>query len=275
MSKDSLGISSRAKNMHIVVIGEKCDDIFVYGKVPRLNPEAPSPVFISEQKEEKVGMAANVYSNLRDMFIVADNDTEISLISQDVPITKTRYVEAQHNYILLRTDEEKNIDHIELSEDLLSIIQEADIVVISDYDKGFLNSKDLMTISKFAKCSFIDTKKPLGTWTQYFTWIKINMPEFKNPAHDYAFIAESKNIIITDGKNGAWLNGKQFCTTPTEIIDVSGAGDVFLAGLVFKWSITKDIERSIDFANILASYSVQKRGVVNNVASSIKNFTIL
>ena len=40
------------------------------------------------------------------------------------------------------------------------------------------------------------------------------------------------------------------------------AGDTFLAGLVVKYVLTKDIDKSIEFANKCATQVVQKKGVV-------------
>jgi sugar/nucleoside kinase (ribokinase family) len=46
-------------------------------------------------------------------------------------------------------------------------------------------------------------------------------------------------------------------------MDVSGAGDTFLAGLVVKYMETKDIKEAIRFANKIAVEVVKKRGVAS------------
>jgi sugar/nucleoside kinase (ribokinase family) len=48
---------------------------------------------------------------------------------------------------------------------------------------------------------------------------------------------------------------------PQETIDVSGAGDTFIAALVSKYLDTDDISQSIEFANKMSSVVVSKRGV--------------
>jgi sugar/nucleoside kinase (ribokinase family) len=48
---------------------------------------------------------------------------------------------------------------------------------------------------------------------------------------------------------------------PRETIDVSGAGDTFTASFTVKYLETKNIEKSIIYANEMASIVVQKRGV--------------
>ena len=50
--------------MKVLVIGEKCFDIFVYGDVNRLSPEAPIPVLIPKNVVTGEGMGKNVVNNL-------------------------------------------------------------------------------------------------------------------------------------------------------------------------------------------------------------------
>ena len=38
------------KKLKALVIGENCDDIFIYGDCVKLNAEAPTPVFIKSKK---------------------------------------------------------------------------------------------------------------------------------------------------------------------------------------------------------------------------------
>ena len=49
------------------------------------------------------------------------------------------------------------------------------------------------------------------------------------------------------------------CNLPVK--DISGAGDTFLAGLVVDYVRTKDIEKSIKFAQECTKIVVQKHGV--------------
>ena len=51
--------------MKILVIGDSCKDIFIYGKANRLCPEAPVPVINYTHTITKPGMAANVEDNLK------------------------------------------------------------------------------------------------------------------------------------------------------------------------------------------------------------------
>ena len=50
--------------MRVLVIGDSCTDVFVYGNIERICPEAPVPVFNPIHKVQNGGMARNVKSNL-------------------------------------------------------------------------------------------------------------------------------------------------------------------------------------------------------------------
>ena len=90
--------------MKILVIGDSCKDVHIYGKSERLCPDAPVPIFIPLFTKTNRGMAGNVYNNLKSLGMDCD------LITNDREITKTRYVEEKTNYIIIRVDsgEEKN-----------------------------------------------------------------------------------------------------------------------------------------------------------------------
>ena len=72
----------------------------------------------------------------------------------------------------------------------------------------------------------------------------------------------AKKIIVTKGSSGAYFNGKLFPVEKVEVKDTTGAGDSFMAALVVEYSNSKDIEKSIDFANKKATEIVKHRGVV-------------
>ena len=56
----------------VLVIGEQCDDIFIYGDTPRLSPEGPAPVFIPKREVYNGGMGMNVCKNLEELKIDTD-----------------------------------------------------------------------------------------------------------------------------------------------------------------------------------------------------------
>ena len=238
----------------ILVIGETCDDIFIYGQVNRLNPEAPVPIIKPTHQTLNKGMAENVYKNLESL------GSDVDLVCNSDTIKKIRYVDDSYNYILLRIDVGDKITQINL-DDLPDT--EYSAVVIGDYNKGFLTTNDIEFISNKYDCPiFLDTKKELGDWVKNIDFIKINNLEYTN---NKEYIESNPNVlsktIITRGKHGCDYNGINYPTKEVEIKDVVGAGDTFLSGLVFKYIETNSIEESIMFANLCSTQVVQKRGV--------------
>jgi bifunctional ADP-heptose synthase (sugar kinase/adenylyltransferase) len=236
----------------ILVIGETCDDIFIYGEVNRLNPEAPVPIITPKYQVTNKGMAENVYRNLESLGATVD------LVCNSDNIKKIRYVDDSYNYILLRIDIGDDVNRINL-EDLPN--DEYSAVVIGDYNKGFLETSDIIKICKKYTCPiFLDTKKELGSWVNGVDYIKINNSEYQRNKKLIDDTLLSKTIV-TRGKEGCNFNGNNYPTKSVEVKDVVGAGDTFLAGLVFKYIENNSIEESIEFANLCSTQVVQKRGV--------------
>ena len=128
--------------MKILIIGESCQDTFVYGAATRLCPEGPVPVFRETSRVYSVGMAKNVYHNFVNLRDYLGLDIDFTFISNDVIGEKVRYIDSESNQLLLRVDGDQH-KHIGL--DVLSSIDydSYDAVVVSDYDKGFLSHEDL------------------------------------------------------------------------------------------------------------------------------------
>ena len=142
--------------MNILVIGEVCTDKFIYCKINRLSPEAPVPILSPTYTTKNSGMAGNVVANLK-----ALEPTCITmLLGQTEVITKTRYIEEKSNHMFLRVDEgEENITPIKWSKDFETIIKDSDLVIVSDYNKGFLSENDIEYICNSHPLVFLDTKK--------------------------------------------------------------------------------------------------------------------
>ena len=138
-----------------------------------------------------------------------------------------------------------------------------DAVVISDYDKGFLSPTTIRAIATKHPLTFLDTKKQLGDWAENVTFIKINSDEYEKTKHSLSMSME-ENLIVTMGGDGCRYKGEVYPTKKVEVQDVSGAGDTFLAGLVYTYLSDEgesSIELAIQTANEYASKVVQSRGV--------------
>jgi len=235
----------------ILIIGDSCRDIFVYCDASRLCPDVPVPVLNILNETENSGMAKNVQRNIKSFI-----DCDIITNDNWHQITKTRYIHNDTNHMFIRVDTQHNINRINISE----IDYDYDIIVISDYNKGFLYEEDIKKICENHPCVFLDTKKILGDWAKKAKFIKINNYEFEN-SKDF-IDDELFNIIIrTKGSDGCFYKGKNYPVKKVQIKDTSGAGDSFMAALVVNYFKTNDINKAINFANECASKVVKEKGV--------------
>jgi bifunctional ADP-heptose synthase (sugar kinase/adenylyltransferase) len=200
-------------------------------------------------------MAGNVVANINTI----DSNIGISFYHSLEKITKTRYVDKKTNHLFLRVDDEPRVNRIHISETLISEIKEADAVVVSDYNKGFLSEDDLYTISKLARFAIVDTKKRMNPiHLSHFNFIKINEHEANQGVADEL---KEKTIVTLGPKGAMYMDTLYPSPHPKETIDVSGAGDTFLAAFVTKYLETEDVNVSITFANKMSAIVVSKRGV--------------
>ena len=242
--------------MKVLVIGETCVDKFVYCDAKRLSPEAPVPVLNPIKSVDNPGMAGNTYENVKALA----PEAIMASITQKQKITKTRYVEEKSNHMFLRVDEGEKFDcQFQWGMFADSSIAEADIVIVSDYNKGFLTNADLKEIAHKSKLSILDSKRKLtNDIIEGFTFVKLNESErLNNPD------LTTDNIITTLGKKGAEYKNVLFeSPNPQDTIDVSGAGDTFTAAFIVKYYQLQDERAAIKFANRKAAEVVAKRGVV-------------
>lgn len=244
----------------VLVIGDECVDEFIYGKVVRLAPEAPVPIFNPVYKTENSGMAGNVLNNLKSLKI------DSKLISNSEKITKSRYVDERTNQILIRVDNNDSVSRIDKK--ILKKISENifdgefySAIIISDYNKGFLYEEDIEYICKKNNNVFLDTKKILDSWCVEANYIKINHVEFENTEFSIKDLNLENKLIITMSDKGCKFRNKIYPVPKVEIKDVSGAGDTFISGLVSEFIKSENIENSILFAQECATIVVQKKGV--------------
>ena len=260
--------------MRVLVIGDSCQDIFVYGDITRISPEAPIPVFVPSHTEDNDGMARNVSHNVEAL------EMHISTISNKNGIVKRRYVDNRSGQMVLRVDEHDYCERID--KEVLETIRnnkckphfndvtEVDAIIISDYCKGFLEEDDIQFICENNDNVFVDTKKKLGKWIEFADYIKINELEYKKN-HEILSDGFEDKLIVTLGSKGCRWNGKEFLVEEVPVKDVSGAGDTFIAGLVRGYLDTNNIESAIEFAQRCTTHVVQKHGVAIATLKEIQN----
>jgi bifunctional ADP-heptose synthase (sugar kinase/adenylyltransferase) len=245
--------------MKVLIIGETCVDKFIYCNINRLSPEAPVPVLNPFNTVINAGMAGNTVSNIQSL----SPKSQVVILGQLENIIKTRYIEQKSNHMFLRVDEgEDKITPFKWGLDIDAIIGRSDIVIVSDYNKGYLSDIDLINISRKSNLSILDSKRKLTNEViEHFDFIKLNEGEYKNNTH-----LNHKGIIVTLGSKGAQHQGILYPSeNPQETIDVSGAGDTFTASFIISYYDTLNIGSSILYANKQASKVVSQRGVVTPI----------
>lgn len=259
------------RSSKILVIGDSCIDKYHFGKCVRMSPEAPVPVFKLIKTEEHPGMAGNVYQNLINL------GNTVDILTHSDRITKERFVDIDSKQHIMRLDTGEAVDVTPFRQYENLQIEKYECVIISDYNKGFLDSEAVEKIIDISLGHgveiFVDSKKrDLSCYKECF--LKINESEFNNiksAPHDC-------DIIITLGKRGASYRDKIYESFPSDVdntglpANVCGAGDTFLAGLVTFYMTAKDMHQSIKFANFCASIAVKNFGTYSICEEDVKKW---
>ncbi len=233
------------KKFKILLIGDDGVDVYQYGTVDRISPEAPVPVFKFSHEERRAGMAGNVCANL------AALDCGVSYLHSETS-TKTRLIDTRSKQQIVRIDNDIESQPLELESTDYTLY---DAVVISDYNKGTVSYELVETIRKeYMGPIFVDTKKA-DVHRFEGCYVKINSLEYSR------LTSFCSNLIVTAGSDGARLGGQGYPAPEVEVSDVCGAGDTFLAALTYGYLQTNNIENAIEFANHAASITVQHLGV--------------
>jgi len=155
-----------SKQLHALVIGDVMLDRYLIGNVGRISPEAPVPVVLLKEQNERAGGAANVAANLSLLGIktqiigcVGNDaegdsltkriaglgiDTSAMIHSSDRPtIAKTRILGGHQQMLRLDQESGSAFSHDENAQVMKAVEaaleQGPSIVILSDYAKGLLS----------------------------------------------------------------------------------------------------------------------------------------
>jgi len=239
--------TQQLKQFKILLLGDNCKDVYQYGTVDRISPEAPVPVFKFNYKLEKPGMAGNVSENLKVL------GCDVNFLKGETS-TKTRLIDIRSKQQIVRIDNDVDSKPIEF---VTEIPQIYDAVVISDYNKGTITYELVEEIISTVTCPvFIDTKKTdLARFNG--AYIKINALE-KSLA---TTLPDAEWLIVTYGGSGAVWNGWAHGARTVEVADVCGAGDTFLSALVYEYLNTNNMNKAMEFAIDASAVTIQHMGV--------------
>ena len=296
----------------VLITGDVMLDTYVFGNVGRISPEAPVPVLLEDDNRKTYvpGGAANVAVNVRAagheaaLFSVVGDDENgkrliqrikdeqievdlVGVVNDRATTSKLRYI-GQSNQQILRVDREvnKNLEYEELEDafvELINRIDSYDLIVLSDYKKGFLSPnicKKLIEIgNKHNIPVLIDVKdkniekykgayllKPNRNELEELSGVQIStFQDAVDAAIKLSNMADSKYVLATLGADGMILTDKEKLikrvqTVAKEVYDVTGAGDTAAAYLAASLAEGMSIEDAVERANVAAGVQVSKMG---------------
>jgi D-glycero-beta-D-manno-heptose-7-phosphate kinase len=247
--------TQQQKSFKILLLGDDCSDVYRFGTVDRISPEAPVPVFKFSYDVVKPGMAGNVLLNLEAL------GCTVNYLHGKTSV-KTRLIDIRSKQQIVRIDNDIESTPIEFATAIPPVY---DAIVISDYTKGTISYELIEELRReFSGPIFVDTKKhDLARLEGCF--IKINELEFSRATSFPAGVPSG--LIVTYGEKGVVYNDFAFGAKTVEVADVCGAGDTFLSALVYQYLNTNDLHDAIIFAIKASAITVQHLG---NYAPTLK-----
>lgn len=239
--------------MKILVVGDYITDRYIFGTASRLCPEAPVPVVVPQMERVSAGGAGLVHAQLAELgaevLLWAGSRSEKTRIFAD-------------NRLVVRVDRDSQPYPVVPISDFL--FKDMDLIVVSDYGKGAFTRELAARLIASAKPTFVDAKHQ---WDWYWgpqTWTFPNEHEW--PIHHIQGVYGDGYEKVTDrvvqklGPHGCKMGDLQLPATVSDVADVTGAGDIFMAGFVFAWSLQLPAEDCLRFANTLAGESCRHVG---------------
>ncbi|MBT6389484.1 MAG: D-glycero-beta-D-manno-heptose-7-phosphate kinase [Campylobacteraceae bacterium] len=304
----------------VLVIGDLMIDHYLWGSANRISPEAPVQVVDIDNESTVLGGAGNVVNNLRALGcnvgvisaigkdeagselkeMLNSIETKSYLIEQSNRKTskKSRII-ASHSQVV-RYDKESKEDITEESchaifEEFKFIVDDYDIVLLSDYGKGVLTSKLTLNLIEYAnsknKRVLVDPKG--DDYSKYFgaylltpnkkeaqEATKIDIKNNDSLLDALQSLKQTANLtipLITLSEDGIAIldENNKIINKPTvarEVYDVTGAGDTVLASLGYCLAQNLDIGKSLEFANLAAGVVVGKLGSATASLEEIEEY---
>jgi len=229
---------SAFEKLNVLIIGDVMLDNYLWGKVDRISPEAPVPIASIQNKESRLGGAANVAINIQTLGAtpilcsVIGNDMNgrsfIELLKQigmsadgifqsteRITTVKTRII--GNNHQMLRVDEEMETDltpsdRKQLLNRITTIVSKKniDVIIFEDYDKGVIGKQLIEGVVKLARQKGIpvavDPKKKNFNHYKNVTLFKPNLKELREgmkidlDKNNTAEISKAVNKLCNDNK---------------------------------------------------------------------------
>ncbi len=307
-------------NPKILVIGDLMIDHYLWGSANRISPEAPVQVVDIDRESTVLGGAGNVVNNLRALgcsvgVISAIGEDEAGTELKDMleAIKTKAYLISQKNrktskksriiashFQVVRYDKESKEDIGEdtahaIFEEFKFIVEDYDLVLLSDYGKGVLTSKLTLNLIEYANS--LDKKvlvDPKGDdYSKYFGAYlltpnkkeaqeasRIDIEDDSSLLNALETLKQTANLtipLITLSEDGIAIldSNENIITKPTvarEVYDVTGAGDTVLASLGYCLAQSINIVDALEFANLAAGVVVGKLGSATASLEEIEEY---
>jgi D-beta-D-heptose 7-phosphate kinase/D-beta-D-heptose 1-phosphate adenosyltransferase len=255
-------VIARFDSLYIMVVGDPMFDVYHWGHVNRMSPEAPVPVFIEDKEEIRQGGAANVLHQLKALGVTAT-----AHFPRQPWTEKHRYLVGGHQLLRIDKDIKKTTS---TNPSLVGL----DAVILSDYAKGALTADLCASVMKQARELEIPViVDPKGEgWAKYrdCTIICPNEQEAKNKE-----IEVFETVLFKQGANGMTLleNGHKthIPAAAQAVFDVTGAGDTVVAVLAACMAAGATLKDAAYLANLAAGHVVSLPGTATCTADDLYN----
>ncbi len=316
---DPAAVIARFPRVRVLVAGDLMLDHFVWGTVDRISPEAPVPVVQVREESRRLGGAANVAHNLRALggqvltcgVVGADAAgrqlrAELTRIGADVAgvvqsrgaatTCKTRIIAHQQQVVRLDREDEGRRDSAAAARArgfLLAHLDQADVVVISDYGKGLITPALLAALAAMRRRRpfplLIDPKKANYPFYAGASLLTPNRDEASQASgieiRDTASLGragaellarwQAEAVLITRGEHGMSLFARgaaprHFPTVARRVFDVTGAGDTVVAACALALGAGASLEAAAVLANHAAGLVVGEVGTATVNAAQLR-----
>lgn len=243
-------------SLRIAVMGDPMVDYYHFGRVDRLSPEAPVPVFIEGHVEQRKGGAANVVANLEAL------GCSVTRLFPPGPYTvKHRYVVGTQQ--IFRIDADRDHSQEEPTEPRCTDPL-PDAFVISDYGKGWCTKKRCQWLIERAGAKdrpiIVD---PKGLCWDKYKGATIVCPNEREILQEYD--TWDGHILHKLGSRGMKLiypdrEEHPIPARARHVYDVTGAGDTVVAVLAAVLAAGGTYLESAELANMAAGVVVGEMG---------------
>lgn len=258
------------KNKDFLIIGHFSKDLKNHGFALGGSP------FYSGFTAKKLGQKVKILTSFAPDLNNEEILQEFNIHCIPSPVTTTFrniYRKGKRTQFLYQIASRITSKHLPLNWKSSSIIQLAPIAQEVDENilYSFKNSLMGATLQGWLRKQNKNKKVSFCLWKNYKKFLpKINVAflgeeDVKDINLVKKFAQFSNILVLTEGRKGCivFYNGKikHFKAKRVREVDSTGAGDVFAATYLIKFQQTKNLWEAAEFANFIASFSVEKEGI--------------